>query len=102
MTSSKFNILISLQVVAIFAVAIFASLIPEFYPDFFGDYICEGKLFNKDLDVWLGCTAPPVGVSHGPTNHWGYRHWLFFTMGLILFVLQAIRLVIFYNKNKAA
>lgn len=101
MTNSKFHFSLSLQVVAIFAVAMLASLMPDLYPEFFGDYKCTGKLWNEKLNVYLGCSAPAEG-PHGPTNHWGYRHFLFFLMGIVLFVLQAIRLVSFYNKNKAA
>jgi hypothetical protein len=100
---------VSLQVVLIFLVLIVASFIPDQFPDFFGDQNCDGyilergwKEVNGKLDYVVLRKAGTCTVffsQHGPGSHWGYRHFLFFLMGLTLVVLQILRLVKTYSKN---
>jgi hypothetical protein len=87
---------LSLQVLLIFAVLIFASLIPDIFPKFFGDWFCNGRTkFNENVASISHCTNGQG--YHSSTWHWGYRHWLFMFMGLCLFVIQVIRLIQYIN-----
>lgn len=76
--------IISARIVALFGSAILISFIPEYFPDFFGDWMCKASEYNKHIDF------NPHSI---PELHWGYRHYLFFTMGLVLFIIQAVTIV---------
>lgn len=86
---------ISLRIILIFSVIIFASLIPDYFHDFFGDWKCEGRVFHEQTrDNWSyysGCNY--TAMQHIAQWHWGYRHWMFFAMGIILFIVQVVSLV---------
>ena len=82
--------ILSARVVALFMGAILITFIPENYPEFFGDYICKAS-----ANIACG-TADPVGHTI-PRLHWGYRHYLFFTMGLVLFIIQIFSIA---NQNE--
>lgn len=74
---------VSIRIIAMFSVAILISFIPEMFPDFFGDWSCNG------------CNYGEAGYSriHKPSTHWGYRHYLFFIMGAVLFIVQTIDII---------
>lgn len=82
---------ISLHIIAIFTIAIFTSFIPDLYPEFFGDWICEGAIRDNNLHL-QGCHYGDLG-RHNPSTHWGWRHWLYFFMGLSLFALQVAQII---------
>ncbi len=99
-----FFTLISLQVIAIFTTAILVSIIPDHLHAFFDDEYCTGSgnyIFQTQtmLGHWENC--PLDRGSHGPTWHWGYRHILWYWMGVALALIQIIRLGYFINKNKS-
>lgn len=73
-----------------FAIAMFFSLIPEQFPEFFGDYECDGSYWNEALKRLEGCDG--TGLSHDPQLHWGYRHRSFCIMGVALFIVQLFHL----------
>ena len=90
--------IISLRVIALFTVAMLVSFIPEYLPDFFGDWVCKGREYVAPIKE--GFTGSYIGCDytydqHNPTTHWGYRHWLFFGMGLVLFLIQMVDIIIF-------
>lgn len=92
----KINI-ISLRVIALFAIAMLVSFIPELVPDFFGDWMCKGReciapVKDGFIGSYLGCDYAAL-PEHNPTNHWGYRHWLFFAMGVSLFIIQIVDII---------
>ena len=98
--------IISLRVIALFVIEILVSFIPEYLHDFFGDWICKGsgigKYFPADDNnyahtVYNGCMYG--GESHTSETHWGYRPWLFFTMGIILFIIQAFDIIVYIDKE---
>ena len=96
---------ISLNIAAAFAVAIFASFIPELAPDFFGDWSCKGSKLLKETTLhyyqYEGCQYNnSMTGQHGPTTHWGVRHWLWMLMGLTLFVVQIFRINSIKNPNE--
>ncbi len=80
--------LISLRIIALFVVAITCSYFADQYHVFFGDYYCQDtdKLNNTCFHTL-------------PTWHWGFRRYLFFVMGTILFVIQSINVIKIYNKK---
>ena len=75
---------ISLRIIAMFTVAIFVSLIPDYFHLFFGDIFCTGNLTTNLCPHGFSS----YNYTHGLEWHWGYRHWLFFTMGVSLFIVQ--------------
>lgn len=84
---------ISLRVIAIFAVAIFLTFVPEYNRAFFGDWQCFGTVqvgYMVDA-VSSGCND--YGTHNSGTFHWGYRHWLFFFMGLTLAIIQVADII---------
>lgn len=94
------SIKISLRVIALFLVAILVSKIPELYPNFFGDWLCQGrKLVWDDASFrhyhYEGCD---IFNEHNPTFHWGYQHYLFFLMGLSLATIQISDIVNIISK----
>jgi hypothetical protein len=83
--------IISIRIVALFSSAILMSLIPEQFPNFFGDWTCNA---SEKLLCYKGCMGD---LGHSiPTSHWGYRHFLFFAMGLVLFIVQIFSI---FNKD---
>lgn len=98
MNSTKFFSLLSLQVIIIFMTVILVSFIPDSLHDFFGDWVCKGGYYDKELQYFVGCNHG--NGSHDPELHWGYRHWIWCLMGFVLFVLQCIRVGLFINKTE--
>lgn len=85
----KTNLKLSIKIIIIFAVLIICSFIPELFPDFFGDKICNG---SGDFFIGKGIKCD-FGLIHAPTNHFGYRHWLFIVMGFVLFLIQTFDII---------
>lgn len=81
---------LSIQIAIIFTVIILTSFIPDQWHGFFGDWLCGGSIKGN------GC---PQGYNHIPEWHWGYRHFMWFLMGLCLFAVQITRLIIFIKKS---
>ena len=90
---------ISLNIVAVFAILMLASFLPDYLRDFFGDEYCSGWIVNpntKEMEMFWH-----YGSEHKtPTYHWGYRHWLWSAMGLFLFVFQVVRVAMIIDKSK--
>lgn len=83
---------ISLNIFLVFVIAIFASYIPELIPDFFGDWTCEGSIYDRTKYTREGCLYGE-NVEHNPMLHWGWRHWLFMFMSVCLFIVQIFRII---------
>lgn len=80
-----------LKIIALFTIAIVTSFIPETFPNFFGDYVCNDiTIRQEDWRSTVYCSKYQHSV---PVVHWGYRHWLFFIMGAILFFLNFFRIL---------
>lgn len=94
---------ISIRIIFIFICGMIMSTIPEFFPELFGDWICVGsqeEIMNGYYHShYTGCNYAGYDF-HLPTNHWGYRHWLFFFMGLSLFIVQVVSLIIYIGKDE--
>jgi len=85
---------VSLNIVAIFLIAMLGTFIPESFPDLFGDWTCQGGHWVelRDTRNWVGCD---YWERHFDSeHHWGVRHWLWFCMSVSLFIAQAIRIVV--------
>lgn len=90
---------ISIRIVALFITAMLMSFIPDLFPDFFGDWTCIGTTgFNRETVAYTGCVHG--GYSHSPEVHWGYRHFLYFFMGLSLAMVQVVDIVNFISKDE--
>lgn len=97
MTITK-NQRVSLKIISLFIVAILSTFIGDNLHSFFGDWKCSGS-GERLLDEWIyaKCNYGDLG-SHESTWHWGYRHWLYFTMCIILFLIQINN--IFFTTNQ--
>lgn len=99
MTSNKFFFRISIQVIIVFTTVILVSFIPDYFHSQMGDTLCNGRVLNLTTMqyeyYWHN------GHEHKDMEwHWGYRHWLFFIMGITLFVIQIFRIVHLINNTK--
>lgn len=82
---------LSLRIIALFFTAMLVSFSPALFRDFFDD-----SLWPEDDGRWH---------SHGLNAidekwDWGYRHYLYFFMCIALFIVQAVRLIKWINKNE--
>lgn len=82
---------LSLKIIAIFSAMFLLSFIADDLHDLFGDWLCEGtrhgRLIPETGASWshyelIGCD---YGGRHNPTWHYGYRHWIYITMCVVLF-----------------
>jgi hypothetical protein len=86
---------LKLRLVAIFAIVILFSFIPETFPDFFGDWVCQGgKIIGVKKGYYeiQGCSYGEA-LEHSPTTHWGFRHWMWTLCGVTLFVWNVVELI---------
>lgn len=103
--STRKLFIISFRFFILFAIAIIISFIPDFLHNFFGDWVCKGSGVWTDSPkesaysgFWSGCNY--VSSQHDSTWHWGYRHWLFFIMGIVLFTIQVVDIIQSFFKHK--
>ena len=76
--NTKLYFAIALRIVFLFTLTIFATFIPEYFRDFFGDtvHVCQKQY----------CSHGTVDMKHD----WGVRHYWFFVMLFFLFLLSLI------------
>lgn len=82
---------ISLNIVAVFAVAMAMSFIADNMHSFFNDWYCKGAIHGN------GCMYGEY--NHDPTWHWGWRHYLWMLMSVCLFIVQAVRIIQIIEKD---
>lgn len=62
-------------------------------PDFFGDWTCEGRLWDSENRVYVGCDS--FGIeTHDPQFHWGYQHWIWF---IGMFAIACVNIASLFN-----
>lgn len=93
---------VSINIVAIFVIIILMSFVPDHFREFFGDWQCVGANYVFSTDVIYGHYE---GCDYGPGEHlaqihWGYRHWLWFLMGIFLFIVQVVRIINIISKEE--
>ena len=96
---TKKTLKISLRVILLFIVAMLTSLLSEYLRSFFGDWKCIGSgnpTNNICNPIYQYCNYGEYGF-HKSTWHWGYRHWLYLIMCIVLFIIQVIDLFSFMN-----
>lgn len=86
----NFWIALSLNIFILGMFYIFISFIPEINAVklFLGDFYCT------DLTIHYG------DKYNTPHWHWGYRHWVWMFMGIILGIIQIIRIIQFAENKK--
>lgn len=91
---------VSLRVIALFSVAILSTFIGDYGRSFFGDWYCDGsgeRILIKATQTtyehydYAGCQY--IDGHHSAQWHWGYRHWLYATMCLTLFIIQVVEII---------
>ena len=70
---------LSLRVIGLFVTAMLISYSPDYLREFFGDQA-------RAKDDWHR------GMMDGMWE-WGFRHYLYFWMNIVLFIIQAIKIV---------
>lgn len=82
-----------IRLVAIFAIAMNLSFIPEMFPEYFGDWVCQGGKVITDGNNWRteGCSYGNYW-DHDPTTHWGFRHYMWTLCGTVLFIWNTVEL----------
>lgn len=70
---------ISLRIILLFTVAILSTFLGELLSGFLGDWECD----------ITGMCHYGYGKEYYSHVHWGYRHWLYFVMCVMLFIIQA-------------
>ena len=82
-----------LKFISIFAIAMLVSFIPENFPSFFGDWVCQGGSYVvKEGRYHLEGCKYAADYQHGPSIHWGFRHWMWTLCGVSLFIWNVIEL----------
>ncbi len=97
---NKFYFRLTLQIMSIFIVAMLVSLIPDYLHTFFYDRYCTGIV--KGLDKFVQCDEG-FHTGREPQSamwHWGYRHCIWFWMGIVIFIVQVIRVIDFVIKEQ--
>lgn len=94
------------QLIITFMIAFSASFITDLVPyQYLGDWKCKGSKSIEVLDHYsdgqeyfhhqtVGCQYASIDSQHGPTKHWGFRHWLLIVMGIVLFFY---RIIVIFN-----
>lgn len=75
-----------LRLIGLFSLVIAMSFLPEMFPKFFGDFNCNGGVYEVVGNTLKRSGCLEWSNSHGPKTHWGFRHFVFFVMGLTLFI----------------
>lgn len=75
-----FWIILTMQVMIVFLVAIFMSFIPDYFSVFFGDHTIITSSGDRS---WV----------------WGWRHYLWCFMGVMMFIIQCFRIGFFINNK---
>jgi hypothetical protein len=81
---------LSLRVIVLFVTAMLVSFSPELLRGFFGD-----ELYVADKYGYMPHTYDWVDEKWD----WGFRHKLYFCMCICLFIVQAVRLFVWVDKN---
>lgn len=92
--NTKHTAIVSLRIILLFATAIMLSTVPDYFHNFFGDVYCGG---NQKIGTY--CPHGRYGIR-GVSYHWGYRHWLYFSMGVCLSVIQIMNIINYISKNE--
>lgn len=91
-----------LKILVVFVVMFFASFVPESNHEMFGDWKCKGTTINydekNDNHFIVGCRYQGYN-SHGPSWHWGMRHWIWLFTGITFSIWTVVEVIIESEKN---
>ncbi len=88
----SFILKLSANVFIIFMVMFFATLVPEYLRELFGDWLCNGRTKPYDSYDVRECLASNLD-RHNPTWHWGVRHFVWAWMCVCLGIIQLYRII---------
>ncbi len=83
---------LSFRIILLFVTAMLVSFSPELFRGFFGDELYppdDGHYLRGRDNSWID-----------DKWDWGYRHFLYFFMCIFLFIVQAVRLIMWIYENK--
>jgi hypothetical protein len=94
---------VKIKIVALFAVIFLAGFIPEKYPTAFGDWKCKGSgekiVSGTGWDATYHYAKCNFYGYHNPKYHWGFRHYLWLTLGLTLTAISVYQIVEEYDNK---
>lgn len=82
--------LLMFHVIIVFMIIMICSLVPDKLHELFGDHYCSIRNCK-----WINDMDDHVL----PDWHWGFRHFIWVFMGIVLFIIQIFR-IIFIFKDK--
>lgn len=82
---------LSLRVILLFTTAMLVSFSPFYFRGFFGDSLIVSDKYGFNWDH---------GLFIDDGYKWGFRHYLFQWMCIVLFFIQAIRTFLWAMKNE--
>lgn len=90
---------VSFRIMLLFGTAIMLSLVPDYLHSFFNDTLCNGLVKNLETGKM------EYYFHYGDTHkyiiyHWGYRHWLYFIMGVSLAIVQVFNIIEIINSDE--
>ncbi len=86
-----------LKIFILFAIALLGTFVPETFPEFFGDWKCNGSSYDWKTYTLTG-DCKYKDQQHGPTTHWGFRHHIWFLCGVTLFIYNMVNIL--FNENE--
>ncbi len=94
-----------IQLILMMCVMMAVSFLPEIFPGFFGDWQCGGYLdrWTDSEQVIINSSCLYNSNDHAAGSwHWGWRHWLLIIFGLVLCIVNAVRLITFWERRPQA
>ena len=89
------NINIQIKIIILFGTVFLMSFIPDNYPQYFGDWQCNGNWYENG-SIKGNCNYLNF---HYPTIHWGWRHWIWAFCGISLFIYNGVKIIKLINKE---
>lgn len=86
----------TIKIVIMAAIIILMSFIPEMFPHFFGDWKCDGinEYWSDSKKIIISGHCQYLDLNnHNPSWHWGFRHWVWFSTGLTLLIINIVNMV---------
>jgi hypothetical protein len=85
------------RVLIMFAVIFVASYIPDAYPSYFGDWLCNGSgeriTHGTGWDATYHYSKCNYSSYHNPRWHWGFRHWAWLCLGITMLIINIVQFI---------
>lgn len=89
---------ITIRLVLMATVSMLLTHLPNMFPSFFGDTLCNGKGDGHWNGHFPICDSPGDVRDHNPCWHWGWAHWMLIIYSIAILVVQIVGLCNKYEK----